>query len=123
MSFKDILAPILSVSADEPVLAAAEVVAEQQSGRITPLLVGIEPDPVYTMEGAVVIGVWAEVLARGAAARCPHLDLRVGAVRIRSSGLIGAARVAQGRDRTQHRGGVERQARGRAGSGRCASLP
>ena len=64
MSFKDILAPVLSVTEDEPALAAAEAVADLANAQITALLVQIEPDPVFTLDGAVESGVWVEVLAR-----------------------------------------------------------
>jgi nucleotide-binding universal stress UspA family protein len=64
MSFKDILVPVLSAADDEPALAAAEVVADAANGQATALLIGIEPDSVFTLEGAVESGVWADVLAR-----------------------------------------------------------
>jgi nucleotide-binding universal stress UspA family protein len=64
MSFKDILAPVLSATDDEPALAAAEVVADMADGKIAPLLVEIEPDPVFTHAGSVQPTLWAEVLAQ-----------------------------------------------------------
>lgn len=63
MSFREILCPIFSAGADEPVLAAAEMVAEMSDARLTALLVEVEPDPVYTIEGALERGVLADALA------------------------------------------------------------
>jgi nucleotide-binding universal stress UspA family protein len=53
MAFSDILCPMLSLDADESALAAAEVVAQRADGRITALMVELEPDPIYTFEGAI----------------------------------------------------------------------
>jgi nucleotide-binding universal stress UspA family protein len=80
MALKDILAPILSVAQDEVVLAAAGTIAEAHDARITALLIEVEPDPVYTAEGDMVSGVWADVLARARAefkAEKQRLDARV----------------------------------------------
>jgi nucleotide-binding universal stress UspA family protein len=64
MSFKDILAPVLAVESDEAALAAAESVAEAMDAHVTALLLEPEPEPIYTLEGAMVSLVWADVLER-----------------------------------------------------------
>lgn len=64
MAFSDILCPMLSLDADEPVLAAAEVVAKLSDARTTALMVEIEPDPVYTIEGAMERTLLADALAQ-----------------------------------------------------------
>lgn len=64
MVFSDILCPMFSLGADEPVLAAAEVVAKLADARITALMVELEPDPVYTIEGAMERSVLADALAQ-----------------------------------------------------------
>jgi nucleotide-binding universal stress UspA family protein len=64
MAFSDILCPMLSLAADEPSLAAAQVVAEFADARITALMVEIEPDPIYTFEGALERSVLADALAQ-----------------------------------------------------------
>lgn len=63
MSFKDIAAALFSVKEDEPALAAAEVIATAADADLTAVLIGLQPDPVYTMEGVMVSSLWAEVLA------------------------------------------------------------
>lgn len=62
MTFKDILAPILSVKEDEAALAAAAAIASASDAHVTALLFEVEPDPVYTVEGAVVSVVWTQML-------------------------------------------------------------
>ena len=64
MAYSDILCPMLSLGADEPVLAAAEVVAELADARITALMVEVEPDPIYTLEGAMERSVLADALVQ-----------------------------------------------------------
>lgn len=64
MAFSDILCPMLSLEADEPVLAATEVVAGLGDARITALMVEVEPDPIYTIEGAMERSVLADALAQ-----------------------------------------------------------
>lgn len=79
MSFKDILAAVLSVKDDEAALAAAEVVAKAMDAHITALLVEPEPDPVFTLEGVMVSVAWADVLQqarKGFAAERARLDQR-----------------------------------------------
>lgn len=62
MSFKDILAPILSVAEDEAALAAAQAVAVPTDADVTALLIELEPDPVYAPDGMVVNLGWADIL-------------------------------------------------------------
>ena len=64
MSFKDVLAPILSVDDDEAALAAAEVVGELSNAHLTALLLEIEPDPIYAASGEVISTVWADLVAK-----------------------------------------------------------
>lgn len=64
MAFCDLLCPMLSLDADEPALAAAEAVAEMAEARITALMVEVEPDPVYTIEGAMERSVLADALTQ-----------------------------------------------------------
>jgi nucleotide-binding universal stress UspA family protein len=61
MSFRDIVGIVLSVTIDEPVLAMLEAMAGG-GARASAVLLHLEPDSVYTREGAVVSGPWAEVL-------------------------------------------------------------
>ncbi len=80
MSLKDILAPIFSLEADEPALAAAEAIGEAMAAHVTALLIEPEPDPVYTLEGVMVSSMWADVLARSRrefAAEKAKLDQRI----------------------------------------------
>lgn len=62
MTFKDILAPLLSVKVDEAALAVAEAIADVHDAHVTALLFEVDPDPIYTMEGALVSVAWTEVL-------------------------------------------------------------
>lgn len=64
MAFKDILAPVLSAKEDEAVLVAAEALATRFDASLTSVLVEIEPDVPFDPEGALVTGVWADMLAR-----------------------------------------------------------
>lgn len=59
MSFRDILCPIFSLGADEPVLSAGEVVAEMGAAQLTALLLEVEPDSAFTDRDAS-----ADALAR-----------------------------------------------------------
>jgi nucleotide-binding universal stress UspA family protein len=62
MSFRDILAPILSPADDEAALAAAETVAAAFDAHLTALLVELEPDPVYAPDGMMISLGWSELL-------------------------------------------------------------
>jgi nucleotide-binding universal stress UspA family protein len=64
MSFRDILAMVLSAEADAGALAAAEALAESNGAKATALLLEIQPDPVFGVDVYVVSEVWAQVLAR-----------------------------------------------------------
>jgi nucleotide-binding universal stress UspA family protein len=64
MSFKDIAVTLFSVKEDEAALAAAEVLAAASDADLTAILLELQPDPVYTMEGAMVGAMWAEVLSQ-----------------------------------------------------------
>lgn len=64
MSFKDILAPILSVASDEPALEAAEAVADLWSGQVTALLLEIQPDPIFARDGVTPALVVSDYLER-----------------------------------------------------------
>lgn len=45
MAFSDILCPMISLDADEPVLTAAAIVATFTDARITALMIDVESDP------------------------------------------------------------------------------
>jgi nucleotide-binding universal stress UspA family protein len=64
MACSDILCPMLSLNADEAVLAAAEVVAKLRDARTTALMVEIAPEPIYTIEGAMERALLADALAQ-----------------------------------------------------------
>jgi len=61
--FRDIAVAVFAVDADEPAIAAAEAIAAKSDADLTAVLLELEPDPVYTMEGVMVSSLWAEVLA------------------------------------------------------------
>lgn len=62
MSFNDIIGVALSAKEDEPVFAALEEIAGEP-GRATAVFFEVVPDPVYSAEGVLVTGMWAEVIA------------------------------------------------------------
>lgn len=64
MAFSDILCPIFSLDADEPVLAAAEIVAKLAPAHVTSLLIELKPEPIYTIEGAMERAVLADAPAQ-----------------------------------------------------------
>lgn len=59
----DLLVPLLSVKDDEAALAAAELVAEALTARITALMIEVQPEPVYTFEGVGVAAGWSGIVA------------------------------------------------------------
>lgn len=63
MSFKDIAVFLFSAAEDEAALAAGEAMARAGDADLAAVLLELEPDPVYTMEGVMVSAMWAEVLA------------------------------------------------------------
>ncbi len=62
MSIKDIAVFMFSVADDEAALAAAETLARASDADLAAVLLELQPDPVYTMEGVMVSALWAEVL-------------------------------------------------------------
>lgn len=62
MSFKDIAVFMFSVAEDEAALAAGEALARGSDADLAAILLELQPDPVYTMEGVMVGPMWAEVL-------------------------------------------------------------
>jgi nucleotide-binding universal stress UspA family protein len=62
--FKDIAVSLFSVSEDEPALAAAETLASVSDADLTAVLLELEPEPIYTIEGVMVTAMWTEVLAQ-----------------------------------------------------------
>jgi nucleotide-binding universal stress UspA family protein len=63
MSFKDIAVFLFSIADDEAALAAGEMMARAGDADLAAVLLELQPDPVYTMEGVMVSTMWAEVLA------------------------------------------------------------
>lgn len=63
MSIKDIAVFMFSTAGDEAALTAGEVLARALDADLAAVLLELQPDPVYTMEGAMVSAMWAEVLA------------------------------------------------------------
>lgn len=63
MSIKDIVVFTFSPSEDEAALTAGETIARKSDADLAAVLLELMPDPVYTMEGAMVTSLWAEVLA------------------------------------------------------------
>jgi nucleotide-binding universal stress UspA family protein len=63
MSIKDITVFLFSTAGDEAALAAGEALARVSDADLTAVLLELQPDPVYTMEGAMVGAMWAEILA------------------------------------------------------------
>lgn len=66
MAFKDIIGTIFSVDSDEAVLGALEELAAGKA-HATAVLIELQPDPVYTMEGVVVSSVWSEIIEQSRA--------------------------------------------------------
>jgi len=64
MSFKDILAVVISAAEDEPAIRAAEIVAAKGGGHIAAAFLTPLPDEPVAYEPSVVAGVWAELLTR-----------------------------------------------------------
>lgn len=80
MSIKDIAVFMFSTNEDEAALAAGEAVARASDADLAAVLLELQPDPVYTMEGVMVSAMWAEVLAearKGFAKEKAALDARV----------------------------------------------
>lgn len=78
--FKDIAVSLFSVSEDEPALAAAETLASVSDADLTAVLLELEPQPIYTIEGVMVTAMWTEILAQareGFAKERALLDARV----------------------------------------------
>lgn len=63
MSIKDIVVFTFSPSEDEAALAAGETLARASDADLAAVLLELQPDPVYTMEGVMVTSLWAEVMA------------------------------------------------------------
>lgn len=81
MSIKDIAVFMFSTAGDEAALAAGEVLARASDADLAAVLLELQPDPVYTMEGALVNAMWTEVLAearKGFAKEKAALETRVG---------------------------------------------
>lgn len=62
MSIKDIAVFMFSTKEDEAALAAGEALARANDADLAAVLLEMQPDPVYTMEGVMVTQMWAEVL-------------------------------------------------------------
>jgi nucleotide-binding universal stress UspA family protein len=80
MSFKDIAVALFAVKEDEPALAAGEAIAAASDADLTAVLLELQPDPVYTMEGVMASTMWAEVLAearKGFALEKTALEARI----------------------------------------------
>lgn len=80
MSLKDIAVFMFSTKEDEAALAAGEALARASDADLTAILLEMQPDPVYTMEGVMVTQMWAEVLAearKGFAKEKADLEARV----------------------------------------------
>lgn len=101
MSFKDVAAFMFSAAEDEPALAAGEAMLRAGATNLAAVLVELQPDPVYTMEGVMVSAMWAEVVAearKGFAqekaaleARCKKSDSPIAVRELPvASGLAGA---------------------------------
>lgn len=80
MSLKDIVVFMFSTKEDEAALAAGEALARASDADLTAILLEMQPDPVYTMEGVMVTQMWAEVLSearKGFAKEKADLEVRV----------------------------------------------
>jgi nucleotide-binding universal stress UspA family protein len=79
MSFKDIAVFVFSTAEDEAALAVGERLAAASDADLTAVLMELQPEPFYTMEGVTVSAIWAEVLAqarKGFAAEKAALEVR-----------------------------------------------
>lgn len=65
MSFKDVLAMMLTAS-DDHVVALAEAVAAKQAGKASALLFEVQPEPIYDGEGrgSGTAAIWAELMEK-----------------------------------------------------------
>lgn len=63
MSIKDIVVFTFSPKEDEAALAAGETLARASDAGLAAVLLELQPDPIYSMEGVMVTSLWAEVLA------------------------------------------------------------
>lgn len=80
MSIKDIAVFMFSTKDDEAALAAGEALARASDADLAAILLELQPDPIYSMEGAMVGVMWAEVLAeaqKGFVQEKASLDARV----------------------------------------------
>jgi len=64
MSFRDILAVILSAEDDKPAVRAAQIVAQKSGAHLGAAFLIPLPDEPLAYEPSVVAGVWAELLSR-----------------------------------------------------------
>lgn len=62
MSLKDIAVFMFSPKEDEAALAAGEALARANDADLAAVLLEMQPDAVYTMEGVMITQMWAEVL-------------------------------------------------------------
>ncbi|HVY02769.1 MAG TPA: universal stress protein [Caulobacterales bacterium] len=67
MSFKDILAVVLTAREDEAAIRAAEIVAAKGDAHVSVAFLTPLPDEPLAYEPSVVAGVWAELLTRARA--------------------------------------------------------
>ena len=102
MSFKDILAIVLSAKEDEPAVRAAQIVAAKSGAHLGAAFLIALPDEPLAYEPSVVAGVWAELLSRARtdaaaerekveallAASGQPVDLRVGEALARDLGRV-----------------------------------
>ena len=80
MSIKDIAVFMFSTKQDEPALAAGEALAGALNAELTAVLLHLQPDPVYMMEGVMMNAMWADALSearRGSAEEKAALEARV----------------------------------------------
>ena len=63
MSIKDVAVFMFSTAEDEAALAAGEALARVSDADLAAILLELQPDPVYTMEGVMVTSMWAEILS------------------------------------------------------------
>ena len=104
MSYKDILAVVISATEDEAAIRGAEIVAAKGGGHVAAAFLTPLPDEPVAYEPSVVAGVWAELLTRARAdagagrarveARLAQggraIDLRVGEALARDLGRVAA---------------------------------
>ena len=97
MSFKDILALLLSVEEDEAAIAVAEHVAQAMEAKISALLVEVLPPSIYTVEGLLTAAL-ADALVQERqefARETARLNERIG----KSASPMSARTVAAASDR------------------------